>query len=1202
MKNRVSCNRYTGGRRGFSLVVVISMMVLLAMVSLGILGISATVIRTSSRELPLQEARANARLAMQLAISRLQENLGPDQRVSATANLLADRRSIKENHWVGVWKTTDDEEEGASFWQRTSRDGGLTDTRFFDGSNWQPEDEVTEWLVSGNEKRGLRFEPGEGAGPVGVTLVGGGSVVDLDADGVRVPRVALYRGSGSTEPYEDGGYAWWVGDLGCRANVGTPDRQELAGRGDEGKKYQRLVAQDAELWEETIEPEERLKLVDDGTLDLQGLAIREHFHDYTTRSLGVLCNTREGGLQRDLTWFLNNQSDVEDLKDGTTVISAGLAAGDRMLGPANNAEAIRTGQRLATIKPHLVAPQFDVLRQWVQQSQGEAPAREVIFSAREPHPGEMADAYDSSNPSPVAIKELAHHSVRPVLVEGSIYYGISYYLDPNAQGMERRYRLRIHIYPRVVLWNPYNVALKVPSTALGLFINGAKEIEVTYQDGSSEDFKMYLGRTNKDERTGGGKESAQMGTLYFHMSEATIPAGESFVFSPPAAQPYDERSISNNRLVPGSPATDKGYFLSLRPDAGKDTQVFNRTRPVPGADESIAEENGSLLLPVISFREIFGVNQAHDYRMMWKHDLPSRSWTPEDFDSFPMAQFVSCALQYGDNRELPVVWAENFPVPVEGLDAVAPVATLPPDRRTRDGFRMRWFRETQSNQIGSGVLSGTPHFEDAQMANWNVRGSYSLRTPWENVTDTTPAFFGNYTRDLFDDAVSWLTLQPFGHNTFPFGTPSEGPTKMVLFELPDEETGILSLAAFQHANMSEFMWAPSYAIGNSLADPRINDTRGTELESKTVSNREDNGWNRYTIGWDDSGKGRSDSQTSWANYAKYLLQNIPSARGENTNVLYDLSYELNQTLFDRFFLSTGDDADKRRFARDPSANPLPNGRMRLLHHQEAEDRVRDFHLAASVLMMDGMFNVNSTSVEAWKAVISSGRGTEPQVSGEVPFGRLIEAPEGYSAADNAGSNDSFAGARALDEAEITHLAEAIVTEVKARGPFLSLSDFVNRRLSNDEFGKKGALQAAIDRSGLNRSFETAYPLDNQTELPDFWHPDNIRDATRLEQELKPATVAWGLPGYLTQADLLQVLAPGLSARSDTFVIRAYGDAKSRSGKVLAQAWCEATVQRWPEPMQGDAYGLNPKEDDEGGKDWGRRFRLISFRWMKPEEI
>ncbi|HEY1121747.1 MAG TPA: hypothetical protein VGE67_09110, partial [Haloferula sp.] len=120
-------------------------------------------------------------------------------------------------------------------------------------------------------------------------------------------------------------------------------------------------------------------------------------------------------------------------------------------------------------------------------------------------------------------------------------------------------------------------------------------------------------------------------------------------------------------------------------------------------------------------------------------------------------------------------------------------------------------------------------------------------------------------------------------------------------------------------------------------------------------------------------------------------------------------------------------------------------------------------------------------------------------------------------------------------------------------------------------------------------------------LPDYKHPDNLRDATRLEQTLKPDSKAWGASCYLTQADVLQVIGPVLSARSDTFVIRTYGDSVDEAGNVQARAWCEATVQRTPEPLVPDESGVDCKN---AGKpdDFGRRFMVVSFRWLSPSEI
>lgn len=57
--------------------------------------------------------------------------------------------------------------------------------------------------------------------------------------------------------------------------------------------------------------------------------------------------------------------------------------------------------------------------------------------------------------------------------------------------------------------------------------------------------------------------------------------------------------------------------------------------------------------------------------------------------------------------------------------------------------------------------------------------------------------------------------------------------------------------------------------------------------------------------------------------------------------------------------------------------------------------------------------------------------------------------------------------------------------------------------------------------------------------------------------------AHGMPGWVRQADILLPLAPILTARDDTFVVRSYGDARDATGKVTARAYCEAVVRRTP---------------------------------------
>ena len=90
MKVRHPHSRHTSATsgRGFALVVVTLLMVVLAILSLGMLTLSAVEIRKSSHGDALSEARANARIGLMLALNELQKELGPDQRISAPGGQL----------------------------------------------------------------------------------------------------------------------------------------------------------------------------------------------------------------------------------------------------------------------------------------------------------------------------------------------------------------------------------------------------------------------------------------------------------------------------------------------------------------------------------------------------------------------------------------------------------------------------------------------------------------------------------------------------------------------------------------------------------------------------------------------------------------------------------------------------------------------------------------------------------------------------------------------------------------------------------------------------------------------------------------------------------------------------------------------------------------------------------------------------------
>jgi hypothetical protein len=351
------------------------------------------------------------------------------------------------------------------------------------------------------------------------------------------------------------------------------------------------------------------------------------------------------------------------------------------------------------------------------------------------------------------------------------------------------------------------------------------------------------------------------------------------------------------------------------------------------------------------------------------------------------------------------------------------------------------------------------------------------------------------------------------------------------------------------------------------------------------------------------------------------------------------------------------------------------------------------YLARNALY-DGGFNVNSTSKSAWKAVLAGMRGqTLPDgssVSGTVltKFARSFKPTTGLT---NAWNNY-----RELTDAEIETLAAQVVKEVRDRGPFMSLGDFINRRLLASEHGLKGALQAAIDKSGINKNAiaDAGGSLSNGTfaapnapvELIDFADPNgntgrggrnftdknsdgpgvygvlkkatnplakrfpNIASMSEMNDE-KRVTAGLGAPKVVTQLDLLNTVGPNLTARSDTFTVRAYGEALDNVGNTIGRAWVEVIVQRTTQFMlpsaRGPAYeemnrrksayrvnGLFTKDYDfipmvdpyesnyvSGStyrlpagatqyekESWninrllGRRFKASSIRWLNPNEI
>jgi hypothetical protein len=92
--------------------------------------------------------------------------------------------------------------------------------------------------------------------------------------------------------------------------------------------------------------------------------------------------------------------------------------------------------------------------------------------------------------------------------------------------------------------------------------------------------------------------------------------------------------------------------------------------------------------------------------------------------------------------------------------------------------------------------------------------------------------------------------------------------------------------------------------------------------------------------------------------------------------------------------------------------------------------------------------------------------------------------------------------------------------------------------------------------------------------------------------------------WLTQGDLMALLAPIFFSRSDTFMIRAYGDSVNpATGDLEGRAWCEALVQRLPDYVDSTQPAETaPAALNSTNQAYGRRFRITLFRWLAPTDI
>jgi hypothetical protein len=331
---------------------------------------------------------------------------------------------------------------------------------------------------------------------------------------------------------------------------------------------------------------------------------------------------------------------------------------------------------------------------------------------------------------------------------------------------------------------------------------------------------------------------------------------------------------------------------------------------------------------------------------------------------------------------------------------------------------------------------------------------------------------------------------------------------------------------------------------------------------------------------------------------------------------YSLGGIRTAQLFDQFFFSG------LVPGVTPSVNSLgelvlPNPMLKALRKpNEADFRAAPEARSSKFLLQGGAFNLNSVNAAAWASVLRGVRFPSPQTfgylnassstgtnsdtkstvqSGDAQFFRFSQsAQETYKAevgqsapgeVDITPPNTHLfrRGMRTLTAAQVGALAAKIVEYVKVKqaadGPFRSLEDF----LSPSTLYLGGA--AGSERSLLEAAIEDAKTADEKA----------------INTDIAEFSSQW-----LTQADIMTALAPVLFPRSDTFIIRTYGEVINPATNVVeGRAWCEAMVQRVPEYL--DAVADTPEVlpsllTSALNRANGRRFKVVSFRWLTRTDI
>lgn len=1284
--------------KGFALIATITLMMLLALLSVGLLTIASSQVRISEKQLFAAEAKSLAKFSLEVALGQLQCELGPDQRVSANSGILSSGSSSGSTPYIlGVWNSWDT-------WLNKNNSKGMSISSTYDSGRKAM---FRRWLISDPDFRRLSsLEAGKNTlgkrtrstkESRSVALVSSGTLgtpvgsknqdeKEIYARVVRVDDSSKTTGvkkSSNSRKY----IAWWVTGENQKARINLlphaseessdpvtilrstwdtpgPDLETLnlssimeTGSGNDMSAVKKLITLDSLL---ASNKNSRLK-------DLGDV-----YHDISLVSSSLLTDSKFGGLKKDLNILFSQEKLPDEFRGDTADI--GLRPYTSEDGnPSDQARPIGSWNQL-----YLWANVWDSST----KRDGQDATATIQWNGSSPTTLIASDSASNLEMMDNRYTYMRH----PILLRFYSFVGINYIKHGNKHPNRGGWiDARISVIPVYVWWNPYNVDMKLTDSNGGVW--GAYFGEHRFMPLLlSHNVKFAWNQLNENDlnsysesclvpyvnQSFNNRQVADFGASFRTTSKlnsdgstvkgdpSILKAGEIVVFAQPVVsniehgnEVYKTKASSGDfrpdrfPLKEGwsqEPGQVSSYAVNLLDgvryellDGSGYNQVGIAKASVIFA-EDLNQLNGTPDNHVLAVKYgdkgssnalgtfIMGAGLMDPSKMNNTSSLNGKNTAEIDIFSKTMPAILN--LNWGawekplvDQIKLPAeMWEDN-----EGTNEEAKKAgeygtpSLDSTFVAYYGVSVKWGKPP--------VIGTYPEGKDYRAKTWQHSSPLFWGGQMPVASDLgrhySPYQFEvkNANSDFFPITISNI-LSNDGTRLSPFGGPgAEQVNKIVAAELPFQQPA--SLAGFagcrltpgwyrtdsKNAIAKRFAYqsgVPGVGIGNAFADPML-------PADKIFSHNEIMGDSSLGDFWD---HGFMINDALWDSWFASSLAVRPTSIGGSGKE--DLKSVLQQAF------STDSASDKasgianRRFVPNLQGKPYENVVNELSKTDEG------YKYASKYLTIDGGFNVNSTSERAWEATLMGlkkrkllySRSGKPTVlnNSQASFSRFGIASNDKSHVDDYGSigvtqgmpdGDAMAWSdlRTLSDSQIKSLAQNMVKEVKKRGPFLNMADFINRRLQSGDMGVKGALQAAIDESSINSTFDE---LSDMVITPKSGYPN---------QDAAKGSVYTAAPGYLIQSDVLAVLGNILTTRDDTFTVRAYGELTNREGAVLSRAWCEAVVQRginYVDPVDAPetpATKVNMKngmleETDLSpvNKAFGRRFNVVSFRWLSPEEV